>query len=288
METLWFLYEKQFDVAPPKIPWAMAKHAIPLGISFDIKYIEYFSIINNELRYKDITVSELPKVILFRGYNLELCTYFERKGVRVINNSFAMRVCKDKYECYELIKKLNITQPQTYSFNINNVTYNDISKLLGNTFIVKDRYGMKGENVFLIQNEISYNIMIKKLNCKEVIFQEFITESSGKDVRVYVVGNQVIGAILRYNDQDFRANIAQGGNFENYPVSNDLLNNSLNIAKALKAEIVSIDFLIGKKGLVFCEANSNAGFKAFNRLGFPMTECIVQYVYSVINEMTIK
>lgn len=49
------------------------------------------------------------------------------------------------------------------------------------------------------------------------------------------------------------------------------------IAKLLDGEIISVDFLIKESKLLFCEANSNAGFVSFNYLGYPMRSLICIY-----------
>jgi len=46
---------------------------------------------------------------------------------------------------------------------------------------------------------------------KPLIFQEMITASSGKDLRVFVIGGRVVGAMMRYNASNFKANVHQGG-----------------------------------------------------------------------------
>ena len=116
----------------------------------------------------------------------------------------------------------------------------------------------------------------------DYIIQEYIKTSYGKDVRVYIVGNNAIGAVLRENNSDFKSNLAQGGLSYNYELTDELIKNSINISQALKGDIISVDYVIGEDNLLFCEANTNAGFASFNYLGYPMREIFMKYIKSLI------
>ena len=52
---------------------------------------------------------------------------------------------------------------------------------------------------------------IKKIDGNEFIMQEFVKSSVGKDLRLNVVGNKVVATMKRLNEDDFRANITNGG-----------------------------------------------------------------------------
>ena len=275
---LWLLYEKQFDVGLSPIPWSMARHCETFGVSFDIMFIEYFSIIEDNLFYKDMASPMLPLFVLFRGYEFKLSTWFEKKGVRVINTSFSMKSCKDKWITYQLVSKTNIPQPLTI-ISESNHSFSQIISIVGRPFIAKDRYGMKGQGVYLIDSENELDTIRSVTGgFSNYLFQEFVSSSFGKDCRVYIAGDTIIGGILRGNLNDFKANLSQGGTFSHYPITSDLEEKSFEICKVLKAEIVAIDFLFGENGFVFCEANTNAGFHSFNKLGYHTTKIIMDYV----------
>ena len=61
-------------------------------------------------------------------------------------------------------------------------------------------------------------------------------------------------------------------------LTDELKKNSLAIKNILKGDIISVDYVIGKSGLLFCEANTNAGFASFNYLGYPMREIFISYI----------
>lgn len=95
------------------------------------------------------------------------------------------------------------------------------------------------------------------------LFQEYIAESAGRDLRVIVVGGRVLGSMERVSDGDFRSNIGAGGSGRPYPVGADAAALCVKIADALGLDFCGIDLLFGRRGMLLCEVNSNAFFKEF-------------------------
>ena len=105
--------------------------------------------------------------------------------------------------------------------------------------------------------------VMEQVRMKPHLFQEFIRESAGRDLRVIVVGDEALGGMVRISGGDFRSNLARGGRSEPYPVDEETAALAVRIAKILKLDYCGIDFLFGKDGLTVCEVNSNAFFMGF-------------------------
>src|SRR5699024_4441248 len=82
--------------------------------------------------------------------------------------------------------------------------------------IVKEAFGSFGEQVYFIENKEELDAKINKLGNIPFVFQEFISTSYGVDVRLQVVGEEVIAGMKRKSLNDFRANITSGGTMEPY------------------------------------------------------------------------
>lgn len=273
---LWVLYEAKYDREPMTIPWSMARHAKKYSIDVEVLFIEYFSINGNLLCYKGNRKDTLPRLVLMRGYNLELAEHFEAMGVRVINSAFAMKSCKDKLLTDSILRNAG-GLPLITTIYADGRTFDELASMLGCPFVLKDRFGQQGRDVFLIENarQLAQTCNI----ATHFIAQPFVASSYGADVRIYVIGEKPVAAVKRFSNSDFRSNVSIGGGFELFNASAELFNQAVRIARILHGEIIAVDFLFGKgSDFIFCEANTNAGLKAYNRLGFPMTSIIMDYV----------
>lgn len=284
---LWIIYPKRFETNGSKSPYKMLKAATDNNISSEIMYLEYFRIVKEGkteiLYYKENIVKDYPTLVIFRCYKEDVMKYFEEKGSKVVNGFNGTHTIRDKYKTHLLIEKLGIKQPKFLNGSVNDFDY--ISRYLGIPFVMKNNTGAKGENVYLVKSKQEYeNILNNHLNIN-FMYQEYIKESKGSDYRLYIVGDEVVGCVNRVSaDDDFRANISQGGKGLACDLPHDIKMQSLLIAKTLGLEICSVDYL--KKGdeYYFCEGNSNAGFLAFTRLGYNMQNIFMKYISQKYNQ----
>ena len=97
----------------------------------------------------------------------------------------------------------------------------------------------------------------------DIILQEFIKDTWGKDLRVFVVNDKVVGCMMRQaTDDDFRANITRGGEGFPYEVNEQIEWLSSESSKALGLDIAGVDLLFQNGGYKICEVNSNPGFES--------------------------
>ncbi|WP_105617643.1 ATP-grasp domain-containing protein [Vallitalea okinawensis] len=219
----------------------------------------------------------LPDFVLLRCYALHLGKALEAMGIRVINSVQSMEVSRDKLLTHQYLSQKNIPMPKTiFSSTIN---YQELSNYLQErSFVVKSAIGSKGEGVYLINYENDMDHIPWKKH-EHYLVQAYIKESHGKDIRVYVVGDKVVGAVLRHSNKDFRSNYALGGSVELYPLSLEIEELSLEVVKVLGLEIAGIDLLITKDGYMVCEVNGNAGFRTISMVSeISMPEAIFEYV----------
>jgi len=115
-----------------------------------------------------------------------------------------------------------------------------------------------------------------------MIFQECITTSLGRDLRVLVVGGKVIGAMKRCNDKDFRANIHRGAEGTTFKLPRSAEYLALSAVRVLNVEIAGVDLLFDdEEGTKFrvCEVNSSPGFEGFEKAtSANVPEHLISYV----------
>ena len=120
----------------------------------------------------------------------------------------------------------------------------------------------------------------------DIIIQEFIKDTWGKDLRVLVVNNKVVGCMMRQaTDDDFRANLTRGGEGFPYEVNEQIEWLSSESSKALDLDIAGVDLLFDNGGYKICEINSNPGFEGMeNYTNKNIAGEIVQFIKMKIGD----
>ena len=280
---LWLIYKQEYEEKSTYAPQMMLNSAIKHGIDAKVFFDAYFSIIiengEEKLFYKNVEIKNFPDFAFFRCYDFTLMHACENKGVKLINTLQGMQNSRNKYTTTLLTNNLKIKTPKT--IQTINYNYNDISKHLGKTFVIKDNFGEHGDNVFLINNAKELQPFIDKPN---YIFQEYIKESCGKDIRLYVVGDKVIGAIERFSvNGDFRSNVSLGGESKVISIPKTIETQTIKLAKKMGLTICGIDYLFDGKNYLLCEVNGNAGLSIFIKAGKPMQDIFMTYILSLDN-----
>jgi len=281
-KDIWFIFEPDTD--QKEFILAAAERR---GLRYNVVEYEAFSYNGDELLYYGEPIKVFPKIALNRvssSWDLRYYPIMERNGVRMINNYRATQNCNDKLLTCRIIEKLDIRQPKTVFFD-KDISYQRISRELGNTFVAKHRFGFSGNNVHLVNNEKQFEKAMKKQTRTDYIFQEYIEGFTGRDIRIYMVDEKYVGAMMRINDNDFRSNIGQGGHAVKCMASKEQIKDVQKIVKAIGGEITSVDFLVNAVGeLLFCEANANACVEPYENMGYPISDDIIQYLVTCYEE----
>ena len=125
--------------------------------------------------------------------------------------------------------------------------------------------------------------IISDIDPVSFIMQEFIEESRGTDVRMNVVGNRIVSAIKRVNENDFRSNITNGGTAYPYEPNEEETELALKASSAAGCDFAGVDILKGKTDMV-CEINSSPHFKSSELCGGPsIAEAIIEHIIEVMD-----
>ena len=198
-------------------------------------------------------------------FTLAVIRHLERLGVYTVNTAQSIDTVKDKLFTLQILARFDLPIPKTIlaKFPVDSEV---IEKQLKFPVIVKTLSGSQGCGVFLSTDKNSFQDLMQLIQVTNknanIILQEFIKKSKGRDLRVFTVGGKVIAAMERSStDGSFKANFSRGGKVKQYTVSKDLEWLSLEISRILNLDIAGIDFLFDSSGFRICEVNSSPGFK---------------------------
>src|SRR5262249_14027461 len=101
-----------------------------------------------------------------------------------------------------------------------------------------------------------------------VLYVQRAVRHPGYDLRLFVLGDRVLGAIRRHAPAgDWRTNVAVGGRAEAFSASAEVEQLALRAARAVGATMAGVDLLsdLDRGGLVVLEVNAVPGWRALAR-----------------------
>jgi ribosomal protein S6--L-glutamate ligase len=185
------------------------------------------------------------ELVLFRARRPEAARFLENRGIFLVNRAEVNRVANDKWQSFQLMQLLGVPAVPTHR------------EAPGFPCVVKSADGHGGTQVEIVESldEISFK-------AGTLLFQPVVEHDA--DVRVYVIGNEVVGAVKRSSADSFKANYSLGGSAEKYTVSAVQKKDALKIARALKSDYIGVDFLLLPDGRhLFNEIEDPVGARAF-------------------------
>ncbi|MDD4291778.1 MAG: RimK family alpha-L-glutamate ligase [Clostridia bacterium] len=223
--------------------------------------------------------------VLFWDKDDVLCGRLERLGLRVFNSSRAIRLCDDKGLTAFDLQNSGIKMPKTF---VSPYTFRPFSEYdfldevideLGLPLVVKRACGSFGAQVHLVQSKDELIEKAKLYTPDRMVFQECITSSFGRDVRIHVVGGEVVAAVLRVaKEGEFCANVTNGGKMLPFEPTEEMKELAIRACEALGVDFAGVDVLFGEQPIL-CEVNTNAHFvNLYNATGVNVADFIADYV----------
>lgn len=256
---------------------------------------------------------EMPDFIIYYDKDIELARALEAMGIPVFNSAEAIEICDSKVKTSlaltgyvsedeeddfdsidnEVIE--HICSPKTFKvpFTYENIGIDKTSSFefldmveeeIGYPMIIKESFSSFGMGVHMAKSREEAVSIISEYGNKECIIQEYIKSDGGaKDVRLQMVGDRCVAAMMRSNDNDYRANITNGGSMSEYEPEQADIELAVRVMKALGLDFAGIDIMhklaADVRRPVFLEANSNAHFKnLYDLTGINTAEYMLDYI----------
>ncbi|MFY0526625.1 ATP-grasp domain-containing protein [Archangium gephyra] len=202
------------------------------------------------------------------GYGLAVVKHFEMMKVAVLNGASAISQSRDKLRALQLLCAAGLDVPRTVMAHDRSNVRKLVEEVGGLPVIIKLLRGTQGVGVMIAHSLQELQTIVNTFwdLGQEVVLQEFVAESKGRDVRALVVGDKVVGAMQRRAKKgEFRSNIHRGG--EGHPVElpASYIEVAVRAAQLLGLENAGVDMLEGHAGPRLMELNSSPGFEGLER-----------------------
>jgi len=213
--------------------------------------------------------------------------YVEAFGGSVVNSSSTIWVCGNKFITTLLLSKAGIPVPKSYLASSRTAAL-EAAEMLGYPVVVKPIVGGWGRFVVKVDTRDSLDGVLELKESLGSIYslhyvQEFI-KKPGRDIRVFVVGDNVPIAIYRVNKSYWKTNTALGAKAEPLKVDGELEKIALKVAKVVGGGILGIDvFEDPERGYLVNEVNANTDFRNTVRVtGYNLARDIVEYIVDLV------
>lgn len=242
------------------------------------------SILLDEKKFPHVDVI-IPRVSVLKNVELHtaILKQFELIGIPVVNRSRPINRAKNKLHTMQVLNHHGIAVPKTIVIRSQRYLDWAIKQVGGLPVIMKTPFGSYGSGVVIAESKRSLVSSLDAIwtayDINIVLIQEYIRESKGRDIRLFVVGGKVVASMMRAASKgEFRSNIELGGMGEKVDITEEEAVAAIRATEVLGLEVSGVDIVRSNKGPLVLEVNANPGFKKLEDVsGCDVARAIVEY-----------
>lgn len=254
-------------------------------------------LVGSELPIPDAVFVRVLGMFPSRDNHITLLRHLEKAGAIVTPTSRGITNAINKFWTFQELALAGVPLPDTtsYASPLPKDGYPSVDELaeharlvasasaLQPPLVVKSVRGSQGDAVHLVDTDATLQALTAEIDAQNpLLFQKYVAESHGCNVRVLIVGGKFVGAVLKQScDGRMQSNCAMGGKFSRYELPESTQRMCERIAAVLDLEVCGIDLLFSTQrghsdadyvaaeescsgGFVVCEVNGMPGFESFD------------------------
>lgn len=260
----WLIYDrKDAKRNSAFIDWFL-EESVSLNIDLQLVYTDnlHVTLRNGQVSVHTKQKQDTPDFSIVRTIDPLLTAQLEQAGITCFNNAEIAALANDKIKTHLEIAKLDIPMVDMH-FQTNAPLP---QPPLAFPFVWKTASGRGGKEVHLVETEAQYQNLQQQYADQSLLMQQ-LAQTPGKDVRVFVIGKEIIAAVLRSSDQDFRANYTLGGSASLYTLNTEEQKLVQRIVNHYDFGFVGIDFLFDENGsFLFNEMEDVVGSRTLSKV----------------------
>lgn len=212
-------------------------------------------------------------------FRMDLLHAAAAAGVKVLNPPRAVEACVDKY--LTNVRLVRAGLPVPYTVACQRADDAQIAfDALGGDAVVKPLFGAEGRGMVRVSDpELAWRTFRAIEQTGGVIYVQRFVNHPGWDVRAFVLGGKVIGAMRRRSRGDWRTNVARGGTAERIELAEPERERGVKAAAAVGAAVAGVDLLPGPDGEWYViEVNAIPGWRALaEACGLDVATAVVRF-----------
>jgi [lysine-biosynthesis-protein LysW]--L-2-aminoadipate ligase len=211
----------------------------------------------------------------------------EKMGSLAINSYDAARICGDKAICSTELARAGVPTPKTY-LAFTPESAREAAKKLGFPLVIKPVMGSWARMVQRINDHDALEAAIESREemgnpWQKIYYLQEHIDKPGRDIRAFVIGGEVIGAIYRNSTEKsgWITNTGRGGTASNCPLTPELRELCLKAVSFLDEGVYGVDLMETGSGFTVHEINHTTEFKNSSPvIGIDIADKIMDYAIS--------
>ncbi len=213
-------------------------------------------------------------------YRVDALHWIEERGVPVINSPRAIERSVDKFYTTALLHGAGLPTPETIVCAGATDALEAINAM--GDAIVKPLFGSLGHGMVRVSDpDIALRVVRTLEQLRVVFYVQRVVNHGGRDIRAFVVGGRVLGAIERLApDGEWRTNVSRGAAVRPFELPLEWRDFAVRAAAAVGADYAGVDLLPSSDGNVFVgEVNGIPGWRGVQgATGLDVAGAIVEHV----------
>lgn len=220
-------------------------------------------------------------------YGTAVVRQFQEMDVFCANTAHGISNSRDKLRSLQILSRHGVGLPRTTFVRDKRDVLPAIDRVGGAPVIIKLIEGTQGIGVLLAESVKQAESIIELLQSQKqnVLIQKFVAESKGRDVRAFVVGDQVVAAMRRVaQGQEFRSNVHRGGLAEPVELSEEYRETAVRCTQIMGLRVAGVDMLEAADGPQVMEVNSSPGLEGIETCtGLDIAGAIIDYIAAQVD-----
>ncbi|MCB1698858.1 MAG: RimK family alpha-L-glutamate ligase [Pseudomonadales bacterium] len=220
-------------------------------------------------------------------YGTAVVRQFQEMDVFCANTAHGISNSRDKLRSLQILSRHGVGLPRTTFVRDKKDVLPAIERVGGAPVIIKLIEGTQGIGVLLAESVKQAESIIELLQSQKqnVLIQKFVAESKGRDIRAFVVGDQVVAAMRRVaQGQEFRSNVHRGGVAEPVELSEEFRETAVRCTQIMGLRVAGVDMLEGADGPQIMEVNSSPGLEGIETCtGLDIAGAVIDYIAAQVD-----
>ena len=220
--------------------------------------------------------------IIFR---VDALHWIEERGIPVVNSPRAIERAVDKFYTDALLREAGLPTPETVVCESMADAMEAVRRL--GEVVIKPIFGSMGHGLVRVSDpDVAFRVLKSLEQVRSVFYIQRAVDHGGRDIRVFVVGGRVLGAIERRAAAgDWRTNVARGAQATAIDLPDEWAELALRATAAIGADYAGVDLLPSRDGEIFVlEVNGIPGWEGLQQAtGLDVAGALVEHV-----ELTVR